>query len=377
MNWMCKTKMDENHNKKKICIAIHGLAHAGAERVAASWGNYLASQGYSVSIIVYAHTEDTYDLDGHVRVVPLAATREQYFQMPKGRQLSRMRRIVRQEKPQILISFLPKMQISMMLATLGMRIKRIETIRNNPWVDTDVAGKRFLWNMCFRRSDRILVQTEEQSLYFSKRMRKKCVVISNPISRDFSERQKEHCGDEPCKFVAVARINTQKNYPMMIRAFAQAAQKNSSCTLDIFGGGIPEKTQEIQKMISQLGLEKQIRLCGWRRDISEALTQYDAFLMSSNYEGMPNALAEAMATGLVCLSTDCKTGPKDMIEHGRNGLLAKTGDMQAFAQGIETILHMNREERAAMGMEARKKILEMCSEENTLARLKQLIELEL
>lgn len=377
MNWMCKTKMDESQHKKRICIAIHGLAHAGAERVAASWANYLVSQGHCVSIIVYACTEDTYDLDNHVRVVPLAETREQYFRMSKVKQLSQIRKVVRQENPQILINFLPKMQISMMLGTVGMRIKRIETVRNNPWIDTDVAGKRFLWNLCFRRSDVILVQTKEQSLYFPKRLQKKCVVISNPISRDFSAKQKEYSGDEPCKFVAVARINTQKNYPMMIRAFSQAAQKNSDCTLDIYGGGTQEKVQEIQELISQLGMEKQIRLCGWRRDISDVLMQYDAFLMSSNYEGMPNALAEAMATGLVCLSTDCKTGPKDMIEHGRNGLLAKTGDIQAFTEGIETILQMKWEERAAMGMAARETILEMCSEENTLARLKQLIETEL
>jgi glycosyltransferase involved in cell wall biosynthesis len=99
--------------------------------------------------------------------------------------------------------------------------------------------------------------------------------------------------------------------------------------------------------------------------------------MSSDYEGMPNALAEAMATGLVCLSTDCRTGPKDMIDSGRSGFLAKTGDVQSFADGISKILQMDSQQCAAMGVAAREKILEMCSEENTLARLKQLIDTEL
>ena len=203
------------------------------------------------------------------------------------------------------------------------------------------------------------------------------MVISNPISADFAQLQKTYNLDTERRFVSVARINNQKNYPMMIRAFAGAVQGNASCTLDIYGAGAPEKVQELQDLIAELGLESQIRLCGWRKDIHDLLPSYDAFLMSSNYEGMPNALAEAMAAGLVCLSTDCKTGPKDMIDHGLNGFLAKTGDIQSFADGIEVIMNMNPQQCAAMGMAARKKILEMCAEENTLARLKRLVEEEL
>ena len=374
---MCKSIMGESQKPKKICIAIHGLSHAGAERVASSWANYLASQGYQVSIMVYACSEDTYNLDERVRVVPLADTREQYFQMPKGKQLSCMRRTIRQENPDFLISFLPKMQICVMLATLGMRLKRIETVRNNPWIDKDVAGKRFLWNMCFYRSNKIIVQTKEQALYFSERLQKRCVVISNPVSSRFSEKQKVYENDKVNKFIAVARINDQKNYSMMIRAFAQVAQHKPSCVLDIYGAGTSEKVRELQELITQLGMEDQIHLCGWRKDIDEVLTSYDAFLMYSDYEGMPNALAEAMVAGMVCLSTDCKTGPKDMIDHGQNGLLAKTGDVQSFAEGIETISRMNQQQCDAMGKAAKEKILEMCSTENTLVRLKRLMESEM
>ena len=182
--------MIESQNKKRICIAIHGLYRAGAERVAASWSNYLAAHGHQVSVVMYACNKESHDLDERVRQVPLAASTKDYYQLSKIKQLSLVRRAIRKENPEILISFLPKMQISVMLATLGMRIKRIETVRNNPWIDTDVSGNRFLWNLCFERSKLIFVQTKEQSLYFSKRLQKKCVVISNPISKEFSENQK-------------------------------------------------------------------------------------------------------------------------------------------------------------------------------------------
>lgn len=366
--------MAKEIEKKKICIAIHGLAHAGAERVAASWANYLAKQGHSVFFAVYAHTEDTYDLDPGVRVVPFADTREQYFQMSKIKQLRRVRRIIRQERPEILISFLPKMQITMMLTTWGMRIKRIETVRNNPWTDTDIAGKRPLWDLCFRRSDAIIVQTKEQGEYFPQKLQKKITVISNPIAKAFSDRQKKYDTAGIRRFVSVARISQQKNYPMMIRAFAQATQKDPLYKLDIYGAGAPEAVQELQDLICQLGMEQSITLCGWKKNIPEMLPSYDGFLMSSNYEGMPNALAEAMATGLVCLSTDCKTGPKDMIDPGVNGYLAATGSVEAFAEGIRKMIQMDPQQCSAMGAAAREKILTMCSEENTLKRLKQLIE---
>lgn len=366
--------MIDNKKAIKVCIAIHGLAYAGAERVAASWSNYLVQHGHQVSVVVYACSEDTYDLDDRVRLVPLAETREQYFQMSKLKQLSRIRQVIRQEKPQVLISFLPKMQISMMLATLGMKIKRMETVRNNPWIDTDVAGKRFLWNLCFQRSDRILVQTGEQALYFCDKLQAKSVVISNPISKIFADYQKVYEDPKTSKFIAVARLNNQKNYPMMVRAFAQAVQKDQTATLDIYGAGSAEKVEALQMLINQLGMEEHIRICGWRRDIPQLLTQYDGFLMSSDYEGMPNALAEAMASGLVCVSTDCKTGPKDMIQSGQNGFLAKTGDEASFAEAIVKVIQMGSHQRAAMGQLARETILEMCSEENTLARLMHEIE---
>ena len=368
--------MTEKNNTQKICIAIHGLSHAGAERVAVSWANYLVKQGHDVFAVVYGNCENTYDMDERVKMVPLAETREAYFRLAKRQKFMRIRQVIRQEKPQIIISFLPKMQVSMMLATLGMHLKRIETVRNNPWIDTDAEERRFLWNMCFHRSDAIIVQTKEQSLYFSKRLQRKCVVIANPVPTEFAEQQKVYSNEGVRKFVAVARINTQKNYPMMVRAFAAVAKENPSCTLDIYGAGTPEAVQKLQLLISELGMNENIRLCGWMREISKVLLSYDAFLMSSDYEGMPNALAEAMAAGLVCLSTDCKTGPKDMIDSGMSGFLAKTGDERSFTEGINKIIRMDLQQCAAMGAAAREKILSMCSEKNTLERLRQLIETE-
>ena len=360
---------------KKICIAIHGLSHAGAERVAVAWANYLTRHGHDVFMLIYAGGDDSYVLDKRVRIVSIATTQEAFFAMPVWKRLWEIRKIIRREAPQTLISFLPRMQLNMLLATIGLRIERIETIRNNPWVDKDVGKRRFLWNLCFRRADKIILQTTEQSEYFDLVTRKKCTVISNPIAKEFISGRKEY-SEKVQRFVAVGRLSAQKNYAVMIQAFALAVADDPNYTLDIYGMGSSEAMDSIRSLIAQLRLADRVRLCGWTGNISELLQQYDAFLMSSDYEGMPNALAEAMVSGLVCVSTNCRTGPKDMIEHGKNGYLIPVGDIDAYAEGIKTVLKMDVCECARMGAAARERMLEMCSVENTLARLKTLVEAE-
>lgn len=357
----------------RICIAIYALSHAGAERVAVSWANYLTQHGHDVFMLIYAGRDNAYALDKRIRIISIAESQDAFFAMPVWKRLWEIRKIIRREAPQTLISFLPKLQINMMLATLGMRMERIETVRNNPWVDKDVGRKRFLWDLCFRRADRIILQTPEQGEYFTPRMQKKCTVIRNPISREFVSQKKEYSSSVR-KFVAVGRLSAQKNYPVMIRAFALAVANTPDCTLDIYGMSSAEEEESIKMLIRQLGMEERICLRGWTSNISELLPEYDAFLMSSDYEGMPNALAEAMVTGLVCISTKCRTGPKDMIDHAQNGYLIPVGNPEAYAEGIKAILAMSPQECAQMGAAAREKMLEMCSEEKTLVRLKALVE---
>lgn len=359
---------------KRILIAIHALSYDGAEKVAALWANYLAKNGHQAAFLVRYRLEREQLLEEGISVLSVADTPDSYRTMGAMHRLIKVREIVKQFNPNVVISFLPKMQMLVMVATLGVKCKRLETVRNNPWLDKDVGRKRLLWNLGFLRGDRIILQTEEQAEYFPKWMQKKCVVIHNPILNDPVARQYQ--SDYPRKFIAVGRVSEQKNYPVMINAFAQAAEKVADCTLDIFGTGSREAVQDIQAQIDALDMSENIHLCGWRRDISEILTTYDAFLLSSDYEGMPNALAEAMAAGLVCLSTDCKTGPKDMIDSGINGFLVTTGDAVSFSKKIQEITQMNLQQCAIMGAAARDTILDMCSEENTMKRLLHLIESE-
>lgn len=357
---------------KRILIAIHALSFDGAEKVAAIWANYLAKNGYQVAFLVRYRLEKEQVLDERIKVFSITDTPGHYRTVSALQRLKIVRGIAKKFGADIIVSLLPKMQLMVMLATWGLKCKRFETIRNNPWLDRDVGRNRLLWNLCFLRSDRIILQTEEQAEYFPKWMQKKCAVIRNPMLH--APEPKNYHNDAPRKFIAVGRVSEQKNYPVMIDAFLKAAKEVTGCTLDIYGAGSADYIEQIQKRIDAAGLHERIRLQGRTEHVQDELLCHDVFLMSSDYEGMPNALAEAMAAGMVCLSTDCKTGPKDMIDHGENGRLARTGDVQSFAEEIETILRMDRQKCAEMGTAAREKILRLCSEENTLTCLKRLIE---
>ena len=174
--------------------------------------------------------------------------------------------------------------------------------------------------------------------------------------------------------MAAGRIVPQKNYSMMINAFSLANKEYPGITLDIFGTGDANELRKLTTQIEDLGLGQNIRLNGRCDNIIDEYLSHDAFLMTSDFEGMPNALLEAMASAMICLSTKCKTGPKDMIDHMKNGFLSPVGDINSFANMIKSIICMPQAERQIMGDAAKRKITDMCSYENTLRHLMNIFE---
>ena len=199
-------------------------------------------------------------------------------------------------------------------------------------------------------------------------------MIPNPINEKIREKPKQQYSNETCNFVAAGRITEQKNYPVMIEAFEIASKECPDIQLSIYGTGSDEYIAYIQKVIDDKGLSDKVKLMGRTTDMISALHNADAFLMTSDYEGMPNALAEAMAVGLPCISTNCKTGPRDLIDDGENGFLVEVGNAENIAKAIVKVAQMNAEQASEMGKKAREKVLDLCSEENSLERLIKVIE---
>lgn len=356
---------------KKILIAINQLSGGGAERVATLLANYL-SENHDVSMVVKFRYPNEYALSPKVNVYTIAESEEAFFKTRKIKRLARRRELTKNIKPDVLISFLPRVQISMMIATFGIRIKRIETVRNSPWNEELGRLETFLWKKCFKRADGVIFQTEEQGEFFSDKVRNKSIILPNPVSKSCFE--KERCYSEKIEnFVAVGRLAPQKNYPLMIKAFYKAVQKNKDLKLHIFGSGSEKEIADLTNLIESLDLNNNVFLMGRSENVFDEVLKRDAFIMSSDFEGMPNALMEAMALGTVCISTNCRTGPKDLIDHGANGFLVPVKDKETLANAILNVSKLTHSEQVKIGKSAKQKIISL-QEGNSLEELEKMIE---
>lgn len=357
---------------KHILFAIGSLYGGGAERVVSVWASSLAQKGYKVSVLVYARGEKEYPIDPGVKVYTVAESTKACNEMSMIERLRSFRKAIKACKPQVIISFLPEVQVYVALASVGLHIPRIETIRNNPW-ETEVLKTKFakLWLWCFQSCKTVILQSEDQKPFFKKSVQEKAVVIPNPVNPQYIENEKKEYA-ETKKIVAAGRLAEQKNPKMMIDAVKLLSQRYDDITLEIYGiGGLRE---QLKAYIKEQKLEDKIFLMGRNDALYNIYKQADAYVMSSDYEGMPNALVEAMAVGLPCVSTDCKTGPRDLIDDGKNGFLVPCGDYKALAEKLERIVLMSAKERMTLGKNARNKIITFCGEENSLNRLISVIE---
>lgn len=358
---------------KHIVFAIGSLHGGGAERVVSVWASALVEKGYRVSVVVYNRRENEYPVDPRVNIAPIAESDQENGAMSLLQRLRCFRSVLKGLKPDAVISFLPEVQVYVALASIGLRIPRVETIRVNPW-KVGILNTKFapIWRWCFQSCDALIVQSEDQKPFFSRAVQKKAVVIPNPVNANYIENGKtEYCASSH-RIVAAGRLTAQKNYQMMIDAVKLVAMEYADVSLEIYGAG--EQEAELASYIKTQDLENNVRLMGRSNELYRIYKNADLYLMSSDFEGMPNALAEAMAVGLPCISTDCKTGPRDLIDDGENGYLIPCGDAKAMAERIVRIFSMSVEEQRTIGQNARNKILDFCSEENSLNRLMALLE---
>ena len=359
---------------KKVLFAITGLGGGGAERVVSVWASQLAQRGYDVGILTFARKEGEYAVDPKVARFIVTENIKDYLAMNYIKRYRLMRKKVKDFSPDVVISFLTRMQIWMALVTVGLKIKRIDTVRNSPWHWNEGAIAKFLWKLCFKTCDLAILQSKDQKSFFPKSVQKKCVVVPNPLNEAYEREGKTTFADKATRFVAAGRQAKQKNYPLMIKAFAKACEVNTEITLDIYGRSCGTSNEDLQQLIDNLGMNGRIQLCGRTDDMHGTFMKCDAFIMSSDHEGMPNALAEALAIGLVCVSTDCKTGPRDLIKDGESGFLTPVGDVDAMADKIGAVAAMDAAEIERFGTEARRYVTELCGRENSLKKLIQAIE---
>ena len=170
-------------------------------------------------------------------------------------------------------------------------------------------------------------------IYYPESIRKKGVVIPNPIAVD--NPSTVNSGEENNRVIAAGRLHKQKNFPLLIRAFAAFSKDFPNYSLDIFGEG--EEREALQKIVKNLSLTDKVFLKGKTDALFDEFLKSTIYVSSSDYEGISNSMLEAMAAGLPTICTDCPCGgARATIKDGVNGLLVPVGDEDALADALKT-----------------------------------------
>ena len=350
--WEIRSNYKDEVVMKSFMFVVPSLSKGGAERVVSVLASGLAERGYFVTVLRYFKTESDYMVNDKVNVVTLSQTEDEYDRMSKFVLFKKMHRVFKQYKPDYIIPFLRKVNIQTAIASLGFFKKIVYTVRVSPYLDSGIYGKihKFLIN----HTNKTIVQNYEQKEYYSKYAQKRIYVLPNPVDERFLNVKRKNEDDKEFRIVSLGRLEKQKNFSMLIKAFEEFARSKENVYLDIYGEG--GERENLQVLINELALDDIVTLKGRSNDVPAVFEKANLYVLSSNFEGMPNALLEAMAAGLPCISTECKTGPKEMIENKVSGILVSVGDEEKMFEALKFI-YENKVFAAQMGRRAKNEVL--------------------
>lgn len=318
----------------KICFAIGTLSYSGAEKIMYYMMKELTRRGHQVSVILISCDKAYENLDG-IQQFPVfnkqdESTGNKFLRVFK-RQM-RIREVLKNNSVDLLVSFGVKFNLDVAQACIGLNLKRILCERNDPVYDPASRILRLRRDLIYPTADAFVFQTEQIKAFFSKDIQQRSVVIPNFIEKTVDPEHIKVARRD--SFATCARLDdNQKNQSGLIRAFAKFSAKYPGYKLEFFGDG-PDRAK-YEALIAQLNLEDSVILHGRVSDPMREIEKCRFFVLSSKYEGMPNALIEAMAYGIPCISTDCGGGgAKALIQNGVNGLLVPYDDADAMANAM-------------------------------------------
>lgn len=312
----------------RLLFYISTLRGGGAGRVIANLANEFCKHGHIVSVVNTIQDPNDYCLEDGVQRVILSSAKDEFRNvvLKNFHLVRRLNLVLKSFNPDVAVSFMGEPNFRLLACASGVR--KIISIRSDP--KHEYQGLRgFLTKHLFFRCHGVVCQTEDVLNWLSPTIRKKSRVIINQVNPIFYKTN--HLASD--YYVATGRLDKAKNYDLLIRSFHDFRLIHENAKLFIFGEGALKK--DIEKVIINNSDDDAIFLKGSSSDIPKVLSQAKAFILSSDYEGMPNGLLEAMAVGLPCISTDCPCGgPRTIIQNNVNGLLVPVGDKTAMVKAL-------------------------------------------
>ncbi len=320
--------MRRTMKQKKIVMILGSMNRGGAERVISILSHDYAEKGWNVELVLLLFNRVDYILHPNVRIIDMTCG-EGYSRMKRiPRWLYGIRKYIRKNKPDIVLAFAARINLLTQIACIGLKQRIFISERNDPNCDGRSKLINIATNIFYPKAAGCIFQTERASGYFPKLKNKK--IIANPIMvAEFASVNKL------CRIVTVGRLTAQKNQKMLIRAFSKISDKYPMHTLDIYGDG--ELLEELKKCARENFVANKVLFHGNVIDVHKQIANAELFVLSSDYEGLSNALLEAMMMGLPCISTNC-AGSDEYIRDGENGILIPVGDEKALIIALDKML---------------------------------------
>lgn len=328
-----------------ILFCLGSMDKGGSQRVIANLSNYLVNNN-EVSIVTTTSRESQYHLDDKIKRFCLDENEKKLNNISR---IYKLKKVIKKVEPDVIVTFQPEPSFRILLLKIINNIPIILSVRNDPNVEYKSFKRKILMKMLFPLADGFVFQTRDAASYFSKKIQEKSTIIPNPINEKFivdtpylEEREKT--------IVTVGRLEKQKNQKLLIDAFKNVEKKHKDYKLLIYGEGSLKK--ELEEYVSLINLTNKIIFKGQVDNIKEEIFKAGVFVLSSDYEGMPNALMEAMSLGLPCISTDCPCGgPKTLIKNKKNGILVEVNNIKQIQDAINKIIE-EREFAQLLGRKA-------------------------
>jgi len=271
--------------------------------------------------------------------------------------LRALRQLIRERSPDVVVSFLPNVNIAALAATAFSCVPCIVCERSDPaalpigWVWRMACG------LLYRYADLVSVQTPAvaASIHHVYGGLKKVVAVPNPLPTDLLRWQTTGASNARKTLLSLGRLSDEKQVDLIIDTFAKLAPQYPEWNLHVYGDG--PRRAALQFQIENLGLQNRAYLLGVTTEPWRVMADANAFVMASRYEGFPNALLEAMGIGLPCVATDCPSGPREISRDGRDALLVGVDDRAGLCDALARLMS-DASLRKALGQQARASVVE-------------------
>jgi glycosyltransferase involved in cell wall biosynthesis len=329
----------------RILFYIHSLSFGGAERVTSTLANYWCRKGWDVTVVTVTGLDrDFYVLEERVEriALDLDANSTNLWQALFGnmRRILALRQILKQVRPNQTLAMMATANVTLALAALGLRVVTVGSERIHP--PTMPLGR--VWESVRRwfypRLSGMVAQTKQSADWLELNApAAKITVIPNPLNYPLPVKDpklapsaiREETGCSHL-LLAVGRLSQQKRFDRLLNVFAAASKGQTEWALVILGEG--EQRDLLEAQVRSLGIGRCVRLPGAVGNVGEWYEAADAYVMTSQFEGFPNTLVEALAYGLPSVAVDCETGPREILRHEVDGLLVPQDDPDALTYAL-------------------------------------------